>query len=148
MEGGLVSLKDGIQKRRRCSDSDDARLAKRVRQSGGPDTSLMTGLSLMPGEQEMLMMTGLLRMPGELEMPTMTWLLPMPGELEITDMTGLLPMPEELPISTGMQPFQGPGMSTMQPTQTLGQDASMMLNRQLTTECPQTYENWADETQG
>ncbi|CZR52105.1 uncharacterized protein PAC_01982 [Phialocephala subalpina] len=124
-----------IQKKRRCSDSDDARPVKRVRplQSGEPDISLMTGLSPMPGEQEM---------------PMMTWLLPMPGELEITDMTGLLPMPEELPISTGMQPFQGPGMSTMQPTQTLGQDASMMSNRQLTTECPQTYENWADETQG
>jgi hypothetical protein len=108
----------------------------------------MTGLSPMPGEQEMSMMTGLLQMPEELEMSTMTWLSPMPGELEITDMTGLLPMPEELPISTGMQPFEGLGMSTMQPTQTLRLDASMISNRQLTTECPQTYENWAEETQG
>ena len=106
--------------KKRCGDSDDARPLKRVRplQSGEPDISLMTGLSPMPGEQEMSMMTGLLQMP------------------------------EELPISTGMQPFEGLGMSTMQPPQTLGLDASMMSNRQLTTECSQTYENWADETRG
>jgi hypothetical protein len=96
----------------------------------------------------MSMMTGLLQMPEELEMSTMTWLSRMPGELEITDMTGLLPMPEELPIPTGMQPFEELGMSTMQP---VGSTPSMhpgQVFASLTTECPQTYENWADETQG
>jgi hypothetical protein len=111
------------------------------------DMTDMTGLLPMPGEQEMSM-EGLLPMPGEQEMPTITWLSPMPGEPEMTNITGLLPIPEEVPTSTGMEPFERLGMSTMQPTQTLELDASMMSIRRLTTECPQTYENWADDTQG
>jgi hypothetical protein len=106
----------------------------------------VTVLWPMPGEQKMSM-EGL--WPEEQETPTMTgWAIPswlMPGEPEMTDITRHLL--EEVPTSTGMEPFKRRGMSTTQPTQILSLDISMMSSRQLTIEFPQTYENWADDTQ-
>jgi hypothetical protein len=164
LEAGPASSENRIPKKRRFSDSDDARPVKR-------DGPLQIGESDIAGEQKMSMtvheelemedMTVLWPMPGEQTMsmegfwpeeqgtPTITgWAIPswpMPGEPEMTDITRHLP--EEVPTSTGMEPFERLGMSTMQPTQTLGLDVSMMSSRQLTTECPQTYENWVDDTQ-
>ncbi len=161
---GHPASENRIQKKMRFSDSDDARPVKRdwPSQIGESDIAGeqrmsmtvheeldmrdMTKLWPMPREQTMSM-EGL--WPEEQDTPTITgWAIPswpMPGEPKMTDITRHLP--EEVPTSTGMEPFERLGMSTMQPTQTLGLDASMMSSRQLTTECPQTYENWADDSQ-
>jgi hypothetical protein len=89
VKGGPAS-EDGIQGKRRCSDSHDAHPVKRVRplQSREPD---------MHGEQEMSR-TGLLPMHEELDITALTTLLPMPGEQEIL-MERLLPMHGELGMS-------------------------------------------------
>ena len=121
VEGGPGSLEEGIQEKRRCSDSDDAdRPVKRVRplHFEEPDISMMTGLSPMPGEQEM---------------STMMVLSPMPGEQS---------------ISTRMQMFEGLDIPIMQPAQTSGADISVMPHQQLITQYPQAYDNWASETLG
>lgn len=88
------------------------------------DITAITTLLPIPGEQEILM-ERLLPMHGELDMSMITWLSPMPREMEMTDM---MMMPEAGHRSTGMQPFEGLGMSTMQPAQTLDLDALIISN--------------------
>ena len=99
VEGGPGSLEDGIQQKRRYSDSDDAvRLAKRARplqHSEEPDILEMAGLAPMPGEPYILEMAGLAQMPREPEILEMAGLAQMPGELEMSTLLGLSSMSGE-----------------------------------------------------
>ena len=80
---GPGASEDGIQEKRRRSDSDNAdRPVKQVRLSQSfeePDISMMTELSRMPGQLDMSMMMELSPTPGQPDISMLTELSPMPG---------------------------------------------------------------------
>jgi hypothetical protein len=125
---GPGASEDGIQKKRRRSDSDNAdRPVKQVRLSQSfkePDISMITGLSPTPEQPDMSIMTGLSRMPGELEMPMMMELWLTPEQPDMSMITELSRMPGELDMSM------------------------MMMEFSPMPRYSQEYENWANETHG
>jgi len=169
VEEGSGASEDGIEKKRRRSDSDNAdRLVKQVRLSHSfeePDISTMTGLSRMPeelemsmvtelsptpGQPDMSMMTGLARMPEELEMSMVTELSPTPGQPDMSMVTGLSRMPEELEMSmvTELSPSPGqPDMSMMTGLSRMPGELEMPMMTGLSPLLgySQEYENRANE---